>query len=42
MMVELGLESTVTALAEHYAGAIDGLIIDHLDADAVSHIEALV
>jgi len=41
MMIELGLESTVTALAEHYAGAIDGLIIDHVDADAASRIEAL-
>jgi LPPG:FO 2-phospho-L-lactate transferase len=41
MMVELGLESTVTALAEHYVGAIDGLIIDHVDADAASKIEAL-
>jgi LPPG:FO 2-phospho-L-lactate transferase len=41
MMIELGLESTVTALAEHYAGAIDGLVIDLVDAEAAPQIEAL-
>jgi len=41
MMTELGLESTVTTLAEHYAGTIDGLVIDRVDADAAPHIESL-
>jgi LPPG:FO 2-phospho-L-lactate transferase len=41
MMTELGLESTVTALAEHYAGTIDALVIDSIDADAAGIIEAL-
>jgi LPPG:FO 2-phospho-L-lactate transferase len=41
MMTELGLESTVTALAEHYAGTIDGLVIDNVDADCARAIEQL-
>lgn len=41
MMTELGLESTVLALAEHYAGSLDGLVIDRLDADAAPRIELL-
>lgn len=41
MMAELGLDSTVTALAELYAGAIDGLVIDRVDADSARHIESL-
>ncbi len=41
MMTELGLESTVTALAEHYAGTLDGLVIDSLDRDAAGYIESL-
>jgi LPPG:FO 2-phospho-L-lactate transferase len=41
MMTELGLESTVTALAEHYAGTIDGLVIDRIDESAAPQIESL-
>jgi LPPG:FO 2-phospho-L-lactate transferase len=41
MMTELGLESTVTALAEHYAGTIDGLVIDKVDSDCAQPIEKL-
>jgi len=41
MMRELGLESTAVALAEHYTGTIDGLIIDRADADSASRIESL-
>jgi LPPG:FO 2-phospho-L-lactate transferase len=41
MMTELGLDSTVTALAEHYAGTIDGLVIDRVDADCAAQIESL-
>jgi LPPG:FO 2-phospho-L-lactate transferase len=41
MMTELGLESTVSALAEHYAGTIDGLVIDRIDEAAAQHIESL-
>ncbi|HLF01850.1 MAG TPA: 2-phospho-L-lactate transferase [Anaerolineales bacterium] len=40
MMTELGLESTVTALAEHYAGTVDGLVIDRVDEEAAARIEA--
>jgi LPPG:FO 2-phospho-L-lactate transferase len=41
MMTELGLESTVLALAEHYAGTIDGLVIDQIDAEVATRIESL-
>ena len=41
MMTELGLESTVTALAGHYTGTIDGLVIDRVDEDAAARIEAV-
>ncbi|MEK7326538.1 MAG: 2-phospho-L-lactate transferase, partial [Chloroflexota bacterium] len=41
MMTELGLESTVTALAEHYVGTIDGLVIDRIDESAAPRIESL-
>lgn len=41
MMIELGLDSTVTAVGEHYAGAIDGLVIDVVDRAAAPQIEAL-
>jgi LPPG:FO 2-phospho-L-lactate transferase len=41
MMAELGLEPSVTALAGHYAGTIDGLVIDRADAGAAAQIEAL-
>jgi LPPG:FO 2-phospho-L-lactate transferase len=32
MMAELALAATPRAIAEHYAGLIDGLIIDHADS----------
>ncbi len=41
MMTELGLDSTVIALAEHYTGTIDGLVIDRVDADCAGQIESL-
>ena len=41
MMTELGLESTATALAEHYVGSIDGLVIDRVDESAAPRIESL-
>ncbi len=41
MMAELGLEATVTALAGHYVGSIDGLVVDWIDANAAPEIEAL-
>ncbi|MBM4424960.1 MAG: 2-phospho-L-lactate transferase [Chloroflexi bacterium] len=41
MMIELGLDSTVIALAKHYAGTIDGLVIDSVDADSAPRIESL-
>lgn len=41
MMTELGLDSTVTALAEHYTGTIDGLVIDRVDSDCAGQIESL-
>jgi LPPG:FO 2-phospho-L-lactate transferase len=31
-MAELGIATDPTALARHYAGLIDGLVIDHEDA----------
>lgn len=41
MMTELGLESTVVALAEHYAGTIDGLVIDTVDSAEAAKIESV-
>ncbi|MEK7275988.1 MAG: 2-phospho-L-lactate transferase [Chloroflexota bacterium] len=41
MMTELGLDSTVIGLAGHYAGTIDGLVIDRVDADCAAQIESL-
>ncbi|MBI3241302.1 MAG: 2-phospho-L-lactate transferase [Chloroflexi bacterium] len=41
MMTELGLEATVTALAGHYAGSIDGLVIDRIDETVAPEIESL-
>ncbi|MBI2975983.1 MAG: 2-phospho-L-lactate transferase [Chloroflexi bacterium] len=41
MMTELGLDSTVIALAEHYAGTIDGLVLDVVDAASAPAIELL-
>ncbi len=41
MMIELGFESSVTALAEHYVGSLDGLVIDQVDATSAARIESL-
>ncbi len=38
IMAELGIESTPAAIAAHYAGLIDGLVVDSADADAASRI----
>lgn len=38
IMAELGIESTPAAIAAHYAGLIDGLVVDSADADAASQI----
>jgi len=35
LMAELGVEPGVVALADHYLGLIDGLIIDHANAGDV-------
>lgn len=40
MMTELGLESSVTALAGHYGGTIDGFVIDRADSNAAERIES--
>ena len=41
MMRELGVDVSVMGIAEHYAGLIDGLVIDHADAAFAERIEAL-
>ncbi|MDQ0466915.1 LPPG:FO 2-phospho-L-lactate transferase [Caulobacter ginsengisoli] len=41
LMAELGVEPGVEAVARHYAGLIDGLVVDTADAGAVPTIEAL-
>jgi LPPG:FO 2-phospho-L-lactate transferase len=41
IMNELGLESSALAIAKHYHGIIDGLIIDPADSALASDIEAL-
>lgn len=41
MMFELGLQPTVLAVAEHYAGTIDGLVIDRLDEGSAAQIESM-
>ena len=41
IMNELGLASDVVAIARHYAGLLDGLVIDSADADRRAAIEAL-
>ena len=38
---ELGREPSALEIARHYAGLIDGLVIDDMDADLTSAIEAL-
>jgi LPPG:FO 2-phospho-L-lactate transferase len=41
IMGELGLEPSAIAVAQHYAGLVDGFIIDHADAAAADAIAAL-
>ena len=41
IMNELGLESSALAIAKHYHGTIDGLVIDTTDSSLQSSIEAL-
>ena len=41
MLTELGLEASVLGVARHYAGRIDGLVIDEEDAALMPEIEAL-
>lgn len=41
MMTELGLPTSATAIAEHYRGLIDGIIIDETDAAQSDEIAAL-
>jgi LPPG:FO 2-phospho-L-lactate transferase len=41
MMTELGLGSDALAIARFYAGLIDGLIVDQMDADQAAPIEEL-
>ncbi|MPZ55968.1 MAG: 2-phospho-L-lactate transferase [Rhizobiales bacterium] len=41
IMAELGVTPSVTGIAEHYRGLIDGLMIDAVDADLAGGIEAM-
>ncbi len=41
MMREMGVEISALGIARHYAGVIDGLIIDDVDKDLAGRIEAL-
>ncbi len=41
LMGELGVETSVTGIAEHYKSVIDGLIIDECDTSYQTRIEAL-
>ncbi len=41
IMAELGQPATAAAVARHYAGLIDGLVIDETDASLKTEIEAL-
>ena len=41
IMAELGVVPSVTAIAEHYKGLIDGLIIDTIDAGLAPGIESM-
>ncbi len=38
IMAELGIEATPAAIAAHYAGLLDGLVVDSADADAASRM----
>jgi LPPG:FO 2-phospho-L-lactate transferase len=40
IMAELGCESSVATIAEHYRGLISGLMIDHVDAPLARRVEA--
>jgi LPPG:FO 2-phospho-L-lactate transferase len=40
IMRELGVPVTAAAVARHYAGLIDGIVIDHMDAALAPEIEA--
>lgn len=39
IMKELGLEPTSIAIAQHYAGLIDGIVVDQKDAASVDQLE---
>lgn len=39
IMNELGVEPTSVAVARHYAGLIDGIVIDHKDAASVNELD---
>lgn len=41
MMRELGMPQTALAVAEHYAGRVDGFVLDDQDAGAAADVEAL-
>ena len=41
MMAELGAEASATGIARHYAGLVDGLIVDSCDASSAPAIRAL-
>ena len=41
MMAELGLEPSAVGIARHYAGLLDGMIIDHADGPLADEIRGL-
>jgi LPPG:FO 2-phospho-L-lactate transferase len=41
MMAELGMPASALAVARHYQGLVDGLVIDHADAAEAAEIRAL-
>jgi LPPG:FO 2-phospho-L-lactate transferase len=41
MMDELGMAATALGVARHYAGLIDGFVLDRADADAADAVKAL-
>jgi len=41
MMRELGVEPSVASIARHYAGLIDGLVLDAIDAGQAAAVERL-
>jgi LPPG:FO 2-phospho-L-lactate transferase len=38
IMAELGIASSPTAIAQHYAGLIDALVVDDVDASAAADL----